>query len=61
MTHKTHRAFGCYGIATIDDKLVVIKKMGVLIVIASTFPGVALMALNRLNMTSCGNSPKKPD
>lgn len=28
MTHKTHRAFGCYGIATIDDKLVVIKKNG---------------------------------
>ena len=26
MTHKTHRAFGCYGIATIDQRLIVIRK-----------------------------------
>ncbi len=61
MTHKTHRAFGCYGIATIDDKLVVIKKNGGPYRHRFDLPGVALMALNRLNMTSCGNSPKKPD
>lgn len=28
MTHKTHRAFGCYGIATIDQRLIVIRKNG---------------------------------